>query len=154
MGKNGPRNKNRVHSGLHAHMAGSASEHLVVFDLYRRGVLEITWPDIQQSKDDLHAKFKSGWRSIQVKAAPVNIKTGRVMLPHKKDVTSDIVAFVGFALGKIRYETNSGYRMPTELGEKLACQYINADVLAANVRKNELRATRKRKRLTRALVVG
>jgi hypothetical protein len=108
----------------------------VVFDLYRRGVLEITWPDIQQSKDDLHAKFKSGWRSVQVKAAPVNIKTGRVMVPHKKGVTSDIVAFVGFAAGRIRYETNSNYTLPRELRGDKECLYFNTSVLSATRQPN------------------
>lgn len=106
---------NKVYSGLHRHVAGSVAEHTVAIDLYRKGVSEITWPDIQQSGDDLHAKFKCGWRSVQIKSAPENIKTGTVLTPFRAHrPTSHVVAFVGGATGTVRYVKN-GRPLPQEL---------------------------------------
>lgn len=105
-------------SGLHPFIVGSLAEHLVAIDLYRRGLCELTWPDVQQSKDDLHARFRSGWRSIQVKAKPVN-KTGSVFTSLPKtgpnNITSHIAAFVGVVTGEIVYRSVDGRPLPEEL---------------------------------------
>jgi hypothetical protein len=107
--------KNVVFSGLHIHAAGAAAENLAAYDLYMRGAQEITWPDIQQSSDDLHVRFPSGWYSVQVKTGSENTKTGtiRTNLRNKK-VTSHILAVVGIRSARIRYEANLK-KLPKEL---------------------------------------
>src|SRR5437899_10765208 len=82
----------------------AACELFVMFDLLRRG-LEVTRPVNPCALHDLHARFKAGWKGIQVKAGVVNLRTNRVT---KTSVgvcrTSPVLAIVHLPTNQIRYE--------------------------------------------------
>jgi hypothetical protein len=107
------------HSPLNNRILGSIGEHLTAVDLYRRGALELTWPDIDNG-EDLHARFPScGWRSVQVKYTKENLATGRIYRDRRKNTqrkvsSAHIWAFVGSTSSRVMYEPGTE-DLPEEL---------------------------------------
>lgn len=95
---------------------GQAGEHLVAADLLRRG-LQGTKPLNTNGPHDLHFKFSSGWKTIQVKLGKVSKRTG-TLYPNnwKRSIVSDIFAVVDLAGMRVRYISNDS-ALPPELLE-------------------------------------
>lgn len=75
----------------------------MAYDLYIRGALELTWPDAGSSKDDIHARFDSGWYSIQVKTGYVNDRGQIVCNRGYRGVSSHVLALADLQGKKVRY---------------------------------------------------
>lgn len=95
---------------------GAAAECLVEADLLLRG-LEVTRPSVDYG-DDLHARFHSGWRSVQVKVRDSRRKVSqkwRASSSNRSSVSSEILALVDGKTREIRYYSNFKEPLPSEL---------------------------------------
>jgi hypothetical protein len=96
-----------------ARARGTAAECLVEADLLLRG-LEVTRPSVDYG-DDLHARFNTGWRSVQVKVRDPKRKTWRASSSNRSRVSSEILALVDGKTREIRYYSTFQDPLPSEL---------------------------------------
>lgn len=97
---------------------GAAGEHLVVSQLLARN-LEVGGPYNQNGKHDLFVKLGT-WHTVQVKVGTVNIKTGAVRLNSRRSsITSDLIAIVDLKGQRVRWMSNNGQPVPSELTHDL-----------------------------------
>lgn len=99
--------------------AGEAGELLVGADLLTRG-LSVTKPLNRTGSDDLHVKVYDGWKSVQVKVAKVNRRTGTIQKLRRERITSDITALVDLVGRRIRYIAQPGHEVPLELLDEVS----------------------------------
>ena len=96
---------------------GYISELLVAADLNARCGRAYPNPE-PQTPDDVYAKTSLGWRTVQVKKAQVNRKTGhmRMRTPNARSraITSEILALVDLEGMRVLYAPN-GTPLPPEL---------------------------------------
>ncbi len=91
----------------------AACELLVRADLSKRG-FEVTVPVSPTAKHDLHVELPSvGWKGVQIKAAQLNVKTGRLRC-GKKRFGSPILALVYLPNNTIEY-CSGKEKLPKEL---------------------------------------
>lgn len=92
---------------------GTACEHLVEADLLLRG-LEVTRPSVDYG-DDLHARFSSGWHTVQVKSRDRRATKWIHHGSSRETITSDILALVDPYSREIRYQAVGRKVLPPEL---------------------------------------
>lgn len=98
----------------HSSDKGAAAEHFVIADLLNRG-LKVGGPYNQNGKDDLFVKVNGKWRTVQVKSGRRNRKTGTLVVGTRRNITSDLVAFVDTQQKEIRWISNTRAEVPAEL---------------------------------------
>jgi hypothetical protein len=99
---------------------GAAGEHLVISQLLARN-LEVGGPYNQNGKHDLFVKLGT-WHTVQVKLGRVNSKTGTVCLcsrGRRSSITSDLIAIVDLKGQRVRWMSNNGQPVPSELTHDL-----------------------------------
>lgn len=110
-----PREPRDSQSYYEARARGAAAERLVEADLLLRG-LEVTRPSVDCG-DDLHAKFSTGWISVQVKVrdATQSHDIWRASGSDRNDISSEVLALVDGKTREIRYSSTGDHLLPAEL---------------------------------------
>lgn len=93
---------------------GAAAEHFVISELLQRR-LSVGGPYNQNGPHDLFVRVGT-WRTVQVKVGRVNVKT-RTIYPTavKRDIKSDLIAYVDLRGKRIRWISNTDEPVPEEL---------------------------------------
>jgi hypothetical protein len=105
--------KRRSQGTLKNKAIGTAAEKLVEIDLIERGILCVRY--VVDGPSDIAISVSSGWKTIDVKTARVNMKTGSISTTGSEKISADIGAFVDVPTRRIRYYPVNIPELPEEL---------------------------------------
>ena len=93
---------------------GAAGELLVAHELLHNNI--VAYRSLSpHGAHDLVADIDGCLRSIQVKMARLNTKTGNLVIGQRKNITSDLIAFVDLVGRRIRWISNTSEPLPAVL---------------------------------------